>query len=72
MENNILGKKYRYILGYTGIIVMIVGFSMFTPLIVYPIYPAEKIEVLSLFITAVCSVILGFGAKIFFLKKMTM
>lgn len=69
MENNILGKKYKYILGYTGIIMMIVGFSMFTPLLVYPIYPAEKIEVFSLVITAVCSVVLGFGAKKLFLKE---
>ena len=69
MENNILGKKYRYILGYTGIIMMIVGFSMFIPLLVYPIYPAEKIEVFSLVITAVCSVVLGFGAKKLFLKE---
>lgn len=58
-EQQFLRLRYRAIMSYTGVILVICGILMFSPLLVLPAYPDETRHALSFVIPAVVLVIIG-------------
>lgn len=69
MQNNILCEKYKLIVGYVGVMMLIVGMSMTAPLLIMFVYPETKSEFFYFFIPGIFTVILGIILKKIFLKK---
>ena len=69
MQDSILCEKYKFIAGYIGIMMTIVGFSMIVPIIIMLVYPETQKEFFYFFIPGVLSVLLGEILRRKFLKK---
>ena len=68
MQNNILCEKYKLIIGYIGVMMLIVGISMIVPILIMIVYPETRSEFFYFFIPGISTIILGGILKKIFLK----